>query len=66
MAVFALDLVLFWLTGVRSHLQRFDGLGPAPAPGPVTLVRVVGITAAVCAVVSAALWWSVRLAIELH
>ncbi len=68
MAVFALDLVL-WLTGVRSHLPRFDDFPPVPATraaGPGNLLRVLAITLAVFAVLSAALWWIVRLAIELH
>lgn len=68
MAVFALDLVL-WLTGVRSHISHYDDFRPDPVPpaaGTGNLFRVVAMAVAACAVLSAAVWWTVRLAIELH
>jgi hypothetical protein len=67
MASFALDLVL-WLAGIRGHIPRFDDFRPvpvAPAAGSGHGGRVLAIVIAVLAVISLAIWGTVRIAIEL-
>lgn len=68
MAVFALDFVLR-LVGLRGHFPHHDGLGAAPSAAAADgggLLRILAIAVAVFAVLSGAVWWSVRLAIELY
>lgn len=67
MASFALDLV-FWLTGVRGRIPRFDDSRPAPvapAAGAGHLLRVLAIMAAVFATLFLAVWGTVWIAIQL-